>query len=82
MRDLFIELNADVIAEAAASFDGHVTHGSLDALMKVIEKLCIESQRRVFRRIHEISYETHDSAECLVAIGKLYGDFVLKHGGE
>src|SRR5215472_994311 len=37
--DLFLEAHADEIARAAGSFFGHVTHGSLEALMQVIERV-------------------------------------------
>lgn len=42
MSALLVELHADEIAEAAASFDGHVTHGSLEALLKCFDKLMNE----------------------------------------
>lgn len=42
MPDLFLELHADEIATAAASFDGHVTNGSLNALLLCFEALLKE----------------------------------------
>lgn len=40
------EKYADELSKAGFSADGHVTHGSLEAQMEVIDKMVIEVQER------------------------------------
>ena len=57
MTDKAKELAREWLAEAGTKFDGHVTHGSLDEQMKILERyghLCAAEALEQFRVAHDL----------------------------
>lgn len=72
----------EALHQAAVKYDGHVTHGSMDEIMKLVDQALFQAKAEVFDGIHKLSYETYSAPELILRIGQMYGELLKNNSAK